>query len=96
MNGFSNNFHGRQGEDEDMYWRIFHKKKQITRPVLEIGRYSMLSHEQTFKNKPEENFQIKMKPQPHLDYDGLSNLKYNVIKTKKYNLYTSIKVEINI
>lgn len=44
INGFSNEFWGWGGEDDDLYNRVKYRKMNITRYPGKVGRYTMLSH----------------------------------------------------
>jgi len=49
--GFSNQFWGWGGEDDDLAKRVKHNKLQLTRPSPEVGRYTMIKHKQETVNK---------------------------------------------
>jgi hypothetical protein len=77
-------------EDDDLYIRVNEKSYSVSRYQHEIGRYTMLSH---VKDKPNERrWELLKKNRLRIDKDGLSSLKYNVIKFKKEKLYTKILV----
>lgn len=50
INGFSNEFWGWGGEDDDLYNRVKYMKMNITRYSGEVGRYTMLSHKKAKPN----------------------------------------------
>ena len=76
-----------------MVGRIHNQKKRIHRPVLRIGRYSMLQHkrrlEKREKGHPEQRDTIS-----HEQVDGLKRLRYKVLHNEKYNLFTLIQVDL--
>ena len=55
LNGFSNQFWGWGGEDDDMAKRIQHHKMKVTRYKPEIARYTMVKHKQEMVNKDRGN-----------------------------------------
>lgn len=50
VNGFSNEFWGWGGEDDDMFNRINYHKLKITRYSPDIARYTMLKHKKDTPN----------------------------------------------
>ena len=55
LNGFSNQFWGWGGEDDDMAKRIQHHRLKVTRYKPEIARYTMVKHKQETVNKERGN-----------------------------------------
>ena len=92
MNGFSNQFWGWGGEDDDMAARIIGQNLSITRPSQDIARlvrvsrevtdkffrYTMLKHKHEEGNKEnKERFEMLEYVSPRIQKtDGLNNLKY--------------------
>ena len=94
INGYSNDFLGWGGEDDDLLNRVTtHFGPYLHR---RIGFYKSLPHE--FSGPKHDNYQNNLKKLSNkYDYslDGLSSLKYNVISSEKLNPYTEIiKVKI--
>ena len=92
VNGFSNQFWGWGGEDDDMAARIIGQNLSITRPSQDIARlvrvsrevtdkffrYTMLKHKHEEGNKEnKERFEMLEYVSPRIQKtDGLNNLKY--------------------
>lgn len=97
VNGFSNKYWGWGSEDDDMYWRLHHSKKQVSRPTMEEGRYTMLSH----KKQPSNGVASLMlqkteKGDLDLKTNGLTSLKYKVNKRVHGALFTHLYVDLQM
>ena len=55
LNGFSNQFWGWGGEDDDMAKRIQHHRLKVTRYKPKVARYTMVKHRQEVVNKERGN-----------------------------------------
>ena len=94
-NGYSNEYWGWGGEDDDLYRRAaVGSHLNITRPNKKLYRYKMIKHGREIANKPNPirgkllknwNFRWKL--------DGLNNLKYKVIEENIYKYYINITVD---
>ena len=93
VNGYSNSFYGVEGENDDMLARIRRHHKQTSRPVLEIGRFAMLRHKSRLKSKEEGHEEQRVKPLTD-EKDGLNTLRYKVLHSDQYDLFTLIKVDL--
>lgn len=93
VNGFSNSFYGVHGENENMIERLRVLKMKLHRPLLEVGRYTMLQHKDRIEKKekghPEQRDSLS-----HEMVDGLKRLRYKLLHNDKYNLFTLIKVDL--
>ena len=94
VNGYSNKFWGWGGEDDDFYNRIRDKGLGISRYAGDITRYKMFKHKQASKNPQRKNL-MKVGIKEHHKNDGLSTLKYKLLKVKLKPLYTWILVNID-
>ncbi|GBN31734.1 Beta-1,4-N-acetylgalactosaminyltransferase bre-4 [Araneus ventricosus] len=92
VNGFSNEFWGWGGEDDDMSNRVRHHGLKITRYSPKIARYTMLKHKKDDPNPDRYNKLYKGKYR--FKKDGLSNLKYSRLDLVLKKLYTWVLVEI--
>ncbi|XP_042913363.1 beta-1,4-N-acetylgalactosaminyltransferase bre-4-like [Parasteatoda tepidariorum] len=92
VNGFSNEFWGWGGEDDDMSNRIKHHGLKISRYSSKIARYTMLKHKKDEPNPDRYNKLYKGKYR--YTKDGLSNLKYKRLEIVFKKLYTWVLVEI--
>ncbi|CAB4035829.1 beta-1,4-N-acetylgalactosaminyltransferase bre-4-like, partial [Paramuricea clavata] len=95
INGFSNQFWGWGGEDDDLYRRITAKGFKLTRPGMAVGRYKMIRiFHQSAKADP-LRFQKLKDSQQRMVTDGLNSLKYRVESVIERPLYTKVTVDIN-
>ena len=76
VNGFSNQYWGWGGEDDDFYLRIIRNNLTLTRYNASVARYTMIKHgrDKTNKENPDRFKLIKASEKFHKT-DGLSNLK---------------------
>ncbi|XP_059097172.1 beta-1,4-N-acetylgalactosaminyltransferase bre-4-like [Tigriopus californicus] len=90
VNGFSNQFWGWGGEDDDMANRIFHFGMNISRYSEEIARYKMSKHK---KEKPSKTrFQSLSKGRRSFNTDGFNNLNYRLMSKDLVPLWTNLDV----
>ena len=73
VNGYSNQFWGWGGEDDDMWSRIKNANLNVTRYPAEVARYSMLRHKKQKPNR--ERHKVLDKGRYNFASDGLNNLK---------------------
>jgi hypothetical protein len=92
VNGFSNQYFGWGGEDDDMAARSL-TKYRISRYPAAIARYKMLRHKPDTPNS--HRYKILGVSSAMRSVDGLSNLQYTMINTHKYKLFTLIQVIYN-
>ncbi|CAF1125322.1 unnamed protein product [Didymodactylos carnosus] len=73
VNGYSTNYWGWGGEDDDMYSRIVNKQLKLERPPAFIARYKMLKHLHQKLNPA----RLKVLRTAHIriDLDGVNNVK---------------------
>ncbi|XP_049846968.1 beta-1,4-N-acetylgalactosaminyltransferase bre-4-like [Schistocerca gregaria] len=92
VNGFSNNFYGWGGEDDDFHRRITHKGLKVLRFSPNVAQYFMLPHA---KEPPSESRFLNLKlGSERFETDGLNALKYTLLKRIYLPLYTWILVEV--
>ena len=65
----------------------------MTRPVLEIGRFAMLRHKARLKSMAEGHEEQRLKPETG-ERDGLNTLRYQLLHSDRYDLFTLIKVDL--
>ncbi|CAF0939723.1 unnamed protein product [Adineta steineri] len=92
VNGFSNQFFGWGGEDDDMAGRVL-TKYRISRYPAAIARYKMLRHKQDTPNS--HRYSILGLSTPMRSVDGLSNVQYKIIEIERKKLFTLIRVTYN-
>lgn len=73
VNGFSNQFWGWGGEDDDMWNRVSSKNLTVYRYHPKIARYTMIKHEKQKKNKHRKS--LLKRGKKFFDTDGLNNVK---------------------
>ncbi|GMR62896.1 hypothetical protein PMAYCL1PPCAC_33091, partial [Pristionchus mayeri] len=95
INGFSNDYWGWGGEDDDLSTRVSTAGYKISRYPAEIARYKMIKHTHESSNKRNDcRFDIMRKTKRRWMQDGISSLKYNVIEVEKNLLFTKIVVDL--
>uniref|UniRef100_UPI00358E8EDD beta-1,4-galactosyltransferase 2-like isoform X1 n=1 Tax=Myxine glutinosa TaxID=7769 RepID=UPI00358E8EDD len=95
INGFPNNYWGWGGEDDDIYNRITLQGMKISRPDSNIGRYRMIKHHRDAKNEPNpKRFTQIHETRWTMKTDGLTSLKYQLVKKDVCPLYTNITVDV--
>ncbi|XP_022238897.1 beta-1,4-N-acetylgalactosaminyltransferase bre-4-like isoform X2 [Limulus polyphemus] len=93
VNGFSNQFWGWGGEDDDMSNRIRHHGYKISRYPANIARYYMLTHKKDNPNP--DRYKKLYKGRTRYKTDGLNSLTYKRLDLILKKLYTWVVVEIN-
>lgn len=95
INGFSNQFWGWGGEDDDLFNRITAKGLKLTRPSLRVGRYKMLKafHRRSSKVDPIRHAKLETSVD-RMSSDGLNSLHYIIENLTEHPLYTLVKVDV--
>uniref|UniRef100_A0A1I8B2H5 Beta-1,4-N-acetylgalactosaminyltransferase n=1 Tax=Meloidogyne hapla TaxID=6305 RepID=A0A1I8B2H5_MELHA len=94
-NGFSNDYWGWGGEDDDFSARISYAGYTISRYPSTIAKYKMIKHVKEASNPINLCRHILMKKTKfRWNKDGLINLNYKIISTKFNLLYTNITVDL--
>ena len=93
INGFANTFYGWGGEDDDLNHRIHNHNYTLTRNPANIARFVMLKHDKVSMNEDLENMMEKSASN-QLDKEGLNTLKYKLIQSKDFPLYTWILADL--
>ncbi|CAN2390048.1 4-galactosyltransferase 1, partial [Pristimantis euphronides] len=95
INGFPNNYWGWGGEDDDIYNRIVSRGMSVSRPDAITGKCRMIRHERDEKNDPNpERFDRIAHTRQTMTSDGINSLKYTILRTDKFPLYTKITVDV--
>ena len=94
-NGYSNDFWGWGGEDDDFYARVNFAGMKFWRPPADIARYTTFNHERDKGNKPNpcrfEMLKYTKRKQPS---DGLNSIRYRIKSMEFGKLYTHIMVDV--
>ncbi|XP_013421591.1 uncharacterized protein LOC106181686 [Lingula anatina] len=95
VNGYSNNYWGWGGEDDDMTNRIFNKGLAHERPHKTIGRYTMISHQQRqYSVKFTRIEKLLNTSNGRQDQDGLNSANYTLLLMKDEPLFTYLLVRV--
>ncbi|CAL4111534.1 unnamed protein product, partial [Meganyctiphanes norvegica] len=94
VNGWSNRYWGWGGEDDDMWRRIALENMAVWRLPPQIARYKMLGHKPQPRNEKSRDLVTKFTGDH--PKDGLNSLKYKLLNVTKYDLYTSLIVDISL
>ncbi|XP_060052594.1 beta-1,4-galactosyltransferase 1-like [Erinaceus europaeus] len=94
-NGFSNNYWGWGGEDDDMFNRLTLQGMSLSRPRPWVSKFRMLRHWRDKKNEASpQRFQRVAQTKEAMFSDGLNTLSYRVVGRQRHPLYTQITVDI--
>lgn len=90
VNGFSNQFFGWGGEDDDLFNRVNKKMMSIFRYSEEISRYTMIKHVKQYPNPS----RFKILKESNYEVDGLNSLNYKLDLIEERNLFTLVAVDL--
>jgi predicted glycosyltransferase involved in capsule biosynthesis len=93
INGYANEYWGWGAEDDDVFHRCNTKEVQVSRKNCS---FRSLSHERKIDRELyDKNIQLLRSSVTNQSFeDGLKNLSYELLSSKKTKLFTRIKVEI--
>eukprot|EP00794_Sanderia_malayensis_P012030 gene12030-13272_t len=94
INGYANRYWGWGAEDDDCFKRVNTKDLKVTRPAMELGRYKMLGHSQQERNG--KAILLLEKGDKNMKDDGINTLKYKVFDQTAFDLFTKIKVDLQM
>ncbi|XP_071995006.1 beta-1,4-galactosyltransferase 4 [Engystomops pustulosus] len=95
VNGYSNNYWGWGGEDDDLRYRVEFEKMFVVRPSPEIARYTMIFHGRDAGNEVnKERMQLLRKASKVWRSDGLNSCTYKLLSIDHEPLYINITVDI--
>ncbi|UJR09558.1 hypothetical protein I4U23_013794 [Adineta vaga] len=92
VNGYSTNYWGWGGEDDDMHARIVNKNLKVERPPASLARYTMLKH--THQKLNPARMKVLRTAHIRIDSDGVNNVKYQLLNTTFYHLYTHFLIDV--
>jgi predicted glycosyltransferase involved in capsule biosynthesis len=92
VNGYSTNYWGWGGEDDDMHARIISKNLKVERPPASVARYKMLKHTHQKLNPARMN--VLRTAHIRINSDGVNNVKYDLLNTTFYHLYTHFLIDV--
>ncbi|KAM3933161.1 beta-1,4-galactosyltransferase 4 [Leptodactylus fuscus] len=95
VNGYSNNYWGWGGEDDDLRFRVEFEKMTVVRPPPEIARYTMIFHTRDAGNEVnKERMLLLRKASKVWRTDGLNSCSYKLLSIQHHPLYINITVDI--
>ncbi|KAM4047911.1 beta-1,4-galactosyltransferase 4-like [Anomaloglossus baeobatrachus] len=95
VNGYSNNYWGWGGEDDDLYYRVQLGNMTVVRPAREVARYTMISHTRDVGNeKNEKRWELLKNVSKVWKTDGLNSCTYELLSIEHNPLYINITVDI--
>ena len=95
VNGFSNEYWGWGGEDDDLRLRTQASGFEIVRPNETVTRYKMMEHKHEKNNaRNKARWKLTKNFSNHWQNDGLSNLKYDVLSKTVFTFYINITVDL--
>ncbi|XP_078208205.1 beta-1,4-galactosyltransferase 4 isoform X1 [Callithrix jacchus] len=94
VNGFSNNYWGWGGEDDDLRLRVELHRMKISRPLPEVGKYTMIFHTRDRGNEVNgERMKLLHQVSRVWRTDGLSSCSYKLLSVEYNPLYVNITVD---
>ncbi|XP_073473487.1 beta-1,4-galactosyltransferase 4-like [Aquarana catesbeiana] len=95
VNGYSNNYWGWGGEDDDLWLRVSYNKMMVVRPPPEIARYTMVFHTRDSGNEVNSRRMELLKEASKVwKTDGLNSCTYKLLSVEHKPLYVNITVDI--
>ncbi|XP_074709159.1 beta-1,4-galactosyltransferase 4 [Strix uralensis] len=97
VNGFSNNYWGWGGEDDDLRIRVEMQKMRVVRPSADVARYTMIFHKRDHGNE-ENGERMKLLRQVSRTWktDGLNSCSYKLLSVEHNPLYVNITVDFSM
>ncbi|XP_004480848.2 beta-1,4-galactosyltransferase 4 [Dasypus novemcinctus] len=94
VNGFSNNYWGWGGEDDDLRLRVELQRMKILRPLPEVGKYTMIFHTRDRGNEVNiERMKLLHEVARVWKTDGLTSCSYKLLSVEHNPLYINITVD---
>ncbi|EHA99641.1 Beta-1,4-galactosyltransferase 4 [Heterocephalus glaber] len=94
VNGFSNNYWGWGGEDDDLRLRVELHRMKISRPKPEVGKYTMIFHTRDKGNEVNmERMKLLHRVSQVWKTDGLTSCSYKLLSVEHNPLYINITVD---
>ena len=97
LNGYSNQFWGWGGEDDQMYWRIKKMLKlPISEPKLKDCLFDMLEHQVhgEYLNQPNPRAVKEIKNYKFYKSEGLSNLRYERQRLSDCKIFAHVLADL--
>jgi len=95
VNGYSNEFWGWGGEDDDIGFRILANNLTITRPSRMLGRYRMIKHAKRLaKEASPSRFNILRSSMQRWRVEGLRSNTARIVKVSVKPLYFHLTIDV--
>ncbi|CAB3407923.1 unnamed protein product [Caenorhabditis bovis] len=95
INGFSNDFWGWGGEDDDLATRTHEAGLSVSRYPAQIARYKMIRHKQESTNPVNKcRYKLMGRTRYRWQRDGVNSLKYKLLNLEFKKLYTHVYVDL--
>ncbi|OUC40316.1 N-acetyllactosaminide 3-alpha-galactosyltransferase [Trichinella nativa] len=95
INGFSNEYWGWGGEDDDFYIRVNLGKYVVHRHPEQIGRYKMIKHSSELLNEANPcRYRLLREASRRWRMDGLNSIRYAILNITEHQLFTRILVDL--
>ncbi|XP_010212042.1 PREDICTED: beta-1,4-galactosyltransferase 4 [Tinamus guttatus] len=96
VNGFSNNYWGWGGEDDDLRIRVEMQKMRVMRPSPDVARYTMIFHTRDQGNEENgERMKLLRQVSRMWKTDGLNSCSYKLLSVEHNPLYINITVDFS-
>ncbi|XP_025966338.1 beta-1,4-galactosyltransferase 4 [Dromaius novaehollandiae] len=97
VNGFSNNYWGWGGEDDDLRIRVEMQKMRVMRPSPDVARYTMIFHTRDQGNEENgERMKLLRQVSRMWKTDGLNSCSYKLLSVEHNPLYINITVDFSM
>ncbi|NP_001086280.1 UDP-Gal:betaGlcNAc beta 1,4- galactosyltransferase, polypeptide 4 S homeolog [Xenopus laevis] len=95
VNGYSNNYWGWGGEDDDLRQRVVGQKMKVVRPPAEVARYTMIFHTRDSGNEVNsQRMKLLNKVSRVWRKDGLNSCAYELLSVEHDQLYINLTAEV--
>ncbi|XP_068600441.1 beta-1,4-galactosyltransferase 4 [Brachionichthys hirsutus] len=95
VNGFSNEYWGWGGEDDDIRVRVTLQKMRVLRPSADVARYTMVFHKRDAGNGINgKRMELLAKTPQVWRQDGLNTCSYQTLSVARQPLYVNVTVDI--
>ncbi|XP_053561824.1 beta-1,4-galactosyltransferase 4 [Bombina bombina] len=95
VNGYSNNYWGWGGEDDDLRVRVTLQNMKVVRPSPDVAKYTMIFHTRDSGNEVnKKRMELLRKVSKVWKTDGLNSCVYKLLSLEHNPLYINITVDI--
>ncbi|KAL4658620.1 beta-1,4-galactosyltransferase 4 [Arapaima gigas] len=95
VNGFSNNYWGWGGEDDDLRIRVELQHMKIMRPSVDVARYTMIFHKRDSGNEVnKDRMRLLQQTRRVWKKDGINTCSYKMLSVDRSSLYINVTVDV--